>query len=126
MPFDPSLPPDAANVKAAVLRGQFNALKELIDAGIPGPQGPQGPPGPAGDPGPEGAVGPQGNPGPTGPDGPPGPPGEVNTAQLNTALAGTASNTNGVALWSGTVSDPPTQAEVQSLADKLNELILAQ
>lgn len=30
MPFDPALPPDAANVQAAMLRGQFNALAELI------------------------------------------------------------------------------------------------
>jgi hypothetical protein len=32
MPFDPNLPPNNVQVKAAELRGQFNGLKELIDA----------------------------------------------------------------------------------------------
>ena len=62
MPFDPTLPVDADNVKAFVLRGQFNGLKELIDA-IPA-----GPPGP---PGSDGAPGTDGAPGATGPAGPP-------------------------------------------------------
>ena len=39
VPFDPSLPHDAVNVGADVLRGQFTGLKELIDAGLPGSPG---------------------------------------------------------------------------------------
>jgi len=35
-------------------------------------------------------------------------------------------NSNGVAFLNLTVSDPPTQAEVQALANKLDELIQAQ
>jgi PII-like signaling protein len=42
MPFDPNLPADAANVKAAELRGQFNGLFDLIEPGPAGPQGLQG------------------------------------------------------------------------------------
>ena len=67
----------------------------------------------------------------------PGPPGEVTQAQLSNDLANavnqamlitlpqTSANTNGVALLGLTVSDPPTQAEMQSLANKLDELINA-
>lgn len=32
MPFDASLPPDHAQVVASVLRSQFNALKDQLDA----------------------------------------------------------------------------------------------
>jgi hypothetical protein len=35
MPFDPTLPVEHADLDAAVVRGQFNALKSLIDA-MPG------------------------------------------------------------------------------------------
>ena len=45
--------------------------------------------------------------------------------QLNDAIATTSSNSNGVALLGLAVSDPPTQAEVQQIADKLDELINA-
>ena len=72
---------------------------------------------------PRGAVGEQGI------QGIQGPVGEVSSANLAngiaTAIAGTSSNTNGVALLNLMVSDPPTQAEVQSLAAKLDELITA-
>ena len=44
---------------------------------------------------------------------------------LNAAITGTSSNSNGVALLNLTVSDPPQQNEVQSIVDKLNELINA-
>ena len=44
-------------------------------------------------------------------------------AQLTAGIAGTSSNTNGVALPGLIVSDPPTQAEMQALADKQEELI---
>jgi hypothetical protein len=40
-------------------------------------------------------------------------------------LSGTSSNSNGVALLGLAVSDPPTQAQMQALANKLDELITA-
>jgi hypothetical protein len=49
----------------------------------------------------------------------------VTLQQLNDAIATTSSNSNGVALLGLAVSDPPTQAEVQQIADKLDELINA-
>ena len=67
----------------------------------------------------------------------PGPPGEVTQAQLSNDLSNTAnqamlntlpqtsSNSNNVALLSGTIGNPPTQAEVQENRDKINELIQA-
>jgi len=60
MPYNPALPLPNSEIESAVLRNQFNGLKELIDAV---PAGPPGPPGP------------QGNTGGTGPIGPPGPQG---------------------------------------------------
>jgi hypothetical protein len=101
-------------------------------AGPDGPQGPQGPtgePGPIGPEGPEGPLGPQG---PQGPQGPPGPPPEVTMQDLNNAvgqtlmnaLAGSSANTNAISTLSRVISDPPTQADMQAFADKLDELIL--
>lgn len=46
-------------------------------------------------------------------------------AQLDTAIADTSNNSNGVATLGLSASDPPTQSEVQAVADKLDELILA-
>ena len=40
MPFHPALPVNGANIYAAELRGQFNGLKDLIDAVPAGPPGP--------------------------------------------------------------------------------------
>ncbi len=59
------------------------------------------------------------------PQGLQGPPGEVTSMQLSTAINGTSSNSNAVATLGMGVSDPPTQAEVQQIASKLDELILA-
>jgi hypothetical protein len=198
MPFDPTLPREHAELDAAVVRGQLNALKSLIDAlpgvtavevdavnplgpgetptvglslaggvlhltfglprgndgaaGSPGPEGPPGPPGatgdtgpagPEGSPGPQGAtgetgaIGPEGaagGVGPQGPAGPPGPPGEVTMQDLNTALmqtmanalAQSSANTNAISTLSRIFSDPPTPADLQTLADKIDELILGQ
>ena len=151
MPFDPNYPPTNALIESAPLRGQFNGLKDLIDAipagpvgpeGPAGPQGPEGPGGPAGaegpmgPQGPEGPQGPSGGPpgpegpmGPTGPQGPQGPPGEVTQTDLNNAelnmLSQSSANSNGVSTLGLVVSDPPTQSEVQDLANKLDELINA-
>jgi hypothetical protein len=59
-----------------------------------------------------------------------GPPGEVTTAAMDgaisSAIAGTSNNTNAVALLNLTVSDPPTQAEMQAIANKIDEMITAQ
>ena len=66
---------------------------------------------------------------------PAGAPGEVTQAQLSNDLSNTANqamlntlpqtsaNSNAVALLSGTISNPPTQAEVQENRDKINELV---
>ncbi len=147
MPYDPNFP--LANTKAtsAQMRAQLNGLHDEIQTavqgppglpGAPGPQGPQGIPGPQGDAGPQGEIGPAGPQGevdPAGPEGPqgpegvpgdPGPPGadgEVSSAQLSAAFTATSANTNGVALLGFTISDPPTQSEMQQLADKIDELI---
>ncbi len=94
--------------------------------GAPGAEGPQGPQGIPGDPGgPPGPQGPAGANGVDGAPGPQGPPGEVTMAQLNSAISGTSSNSNGVATLELVVSDPPTQAEMQQVVNKLDELITA-
>jgi len=46
-------------------------------------------------------------------------------AELSSDIGGTSSNSNGVGNLSLSVSDPPTQGEVQTIADKLDELINA-
>ena len=77
MPYDPNFPATGAELVSASFRNQFHGIKDLIDAGVPGPQGPQGVPGPAGpagtngNAGAPGATGPQGNDGAPGPQGPP-------------------------------------------------------
>ena len=68
-----------------------------------------------------------------GPQGIQGPPGEVTAAQfadgiaaaLAAAAANSSANSNGVPLLNLTVSDPPAQAEMQAIADKLDALIAA-
>jgi hypothetical protein len=142
MPFNPSLPQPDDDLDADLVRAQLNGLKDLIDdvpAGPEGPPGPAGPPGETGptggqgEPGPGGPPGETGGAGPQGPAGPQGEPGEVTAAQLtegmNTAtqnaLAFSSANTNAVPLLNITVSDPPTQVEMQAIANKLDELILA-
>ncbi len=68
---------------------------------------------------------PRGFPGNDGGSGPQGSPGEVSNAQLNSAVNGTSNNSNAVSMLGMTVSDPPTQGEMQAIASKLDELILA-
>jgi hypothetical protein len=58
-------------------------------------------------------------------DGNDGAPGEVSFQQLADAIATTSSNSNGVGTLGMAVSDPPTQSEMQQIADKLDELINA-
>ena len=49
----------------------------------------------------------------------------MTTAALAAAITGTSNNSNAVATLEIPVSDPPTQAEVQQVLSKLNELIMA-
>jgi hypothetical protein len=51
-----------------------------------------------------------------------GAPGEVTNATLAAEIAGTARNPSGVAPLNMSVSDPPTAAEVQAIANKVDEL----
>jgi hypothetical protein len=132
------------------LNDQDTALNQRIDAipaGPPGPPGEQGAQGPQGDTGPQGSSGndgpqgpqgPAGEQGPPGPEGPPGPQGpggpspEVTMQDLQTgltqtmmnALAASSANTNAISTLSRIIGDPPTQADVQALADKIDEIIL--
>ncbi|MDZ4401108.1 collagen-like protein [Prosthecobacter sp.] len=149
--FDPTLPQAGTEIDAVQMRGQLNGLKDLIDAiqtisaaivdgtntlptGTPAqvtldvtdgtlhfifgiPTGPQG------ETGSNGSDGSQGPPGIQGEQGPPGAPGEVSLQQLTDAIATSSSNSNAVATLGMTVSDPPTQAEVQQIANKVDELI---
>jgi len=57
--------------------------------------------------------------------GPQGPPGEVTLMQLTIAINGTSNYSNAVNTLALTVSDPPTQSEMQAIVSKLDELILA-
>ena len=72
-----------------------------------------------------GAAGNEGQQGIQGQEGPQGMPGEVSLQQLTDAIATTSSNSNGVSTLQMTVNDPPTQGEVQLIANKLDELINA-
>jgi hypothetical protein len=153
MPFDPNLPAANSPNSSAQMRGQLNGLKDLIDAiqtitaaqvdatntvppGDPAavalsvaggtlhftfniPQGANGADGI------NGSSGSDGGEGPPGPEGPQGVPGEVTLQQLNDAIAGTSANSNGVSTLGLVASSPPTQNEMQSLGDKLDELINA-
>ena len=99
MPFDPTKPATGSDLQSEVVRNQFNALKALIDAGLPGPQGPQGIPG------------------------------EVTNTDLSAAIAAalldTARNPLSVELLPIPPNDPPTRADLLAVIDKLNELIAA-
>jgi len=65
---------------------------------------------------------PRGNDGSNGSDGAPG---EVSLQQLSDAIATTSANSNGVSTLDLFPSDPPTQAEMQDVVNKINELIVA-
>ena len=118
MPYDSNYPPDHAELTSAGFRDQFNGLMEVVTGTLIGPQGPQGPQGDQGEKGDTGDPG-----GPQGPQGDKGDPGEVSTAQLDAAIAGTSANTNAVALINTSGITNPVQL---MLAEKINELILAQ
>ena len=106
--------------------GSGRCITQMSDGATYGPfiiaSGPQGMNGNQGDPGAQGPQGPQGN---DGPQGPQGPTGEISAADLSSAIGGTSANSNGVGLIAYTPSDPPTAADWQVLADKMNELMTA-
>lgn len=136
--FDPTLPQENTPVDAVQMRAQLNGLKDLIDAAptitsaVVDSVSDVNPGMPA-------VVNvsvsnsvlhfafeiPRGFNGTDGSNGSDGAPGEVSNTQLDTAIAGTAANCNSVSLPSFTVSDPPTQFEMQQVADKLLELMNA-
>ena len=139
MPFDPTIPQENTPIDAAPMRNQFNSLKALLDAivtvnaaqvdGVTTLA--------AGDPATVSVsvTGstlhfifsiPQGY---SGAEGPQGVPGEVTLADLNNAVLNVLNQSsnisNGVNTLAMGVSDPPTQNEVQQIANKVDELINA-
>jgi hypothetical protein len=139
MSFDPLKPATGSRLSSEEMRAQLNGLKALIDAVPAGPPGPQGPAFASiqiasvttGTPGsPAGAqvavfgnnvelsftipAGEQGASGVTSSD--------VTNAIAN-EISGTARNPNTVAMLGISVSDPPTQTELQEVVAKINELI---
>lgn len=100
MPFDPNLPQPNTPADADQMRAQLNGLKDLIDALTAQLAAAEGRLTNL-----ESA-------------------GFVTQGDIDNAIAGTASNVNGVSILDPFVaSDPPLQSEVQMLGDKLNELI---
>lgn len=130
MPYDPAQPANNSALSSQVMRNQFTGIKDLIDAmvSITAAQV-------------DGVT--TLNPGedatvtvsitgttlhltfgiPQGDEGLVGPPGEVTLTDLTNAINGTSSNSNTISMLGMTVSDPPTQAEMQTIANKLDELI---
>lgn len=152
MPFDPTLPLENTTATAEEMRSQLNGLKALIDAILTVTAAQVDdtqtlPPGssatatvsvvgnvlrftfgiPAGFIGSQGPEGVEGPPGPAGAEGPQGPPGEVTSADLLTAisnaLAQTSSNSNSVGQLGITVDPSYNSAQLQDIANKLDELI---
>jgi hypothetical protein len=136
MAFNPLLPANGSLISAPELRSQFNGLRDEIAAGsITGAQVDSTNTGAPGNPATAGVTLSAGvlhfdfTTIPAGQDG------EVTQAQLSNdlannsnydlsqAMAVSSNNSNGVSLLGVSVSDPPTQAEVQSIANKLDELI---
>ena len=139
MPYDPQWPQNGQNIDADRFRDQFSGVLDLINAapGITGVVVDGVTTLPAGDPAavsasvagtelhlsfslPQGTVGATGDQGPAG---------EVSQSDLGNAITGalsqTSSNTNGVSTLGLAVSDPPSQGEMQLIANKLDELISA-
>ena len=143
---------DADKLRAQL--NALKGLIDGIPPAQKGDKGDKGDPGPDGPPGPQGAQGTDGRSianilddgygrcciqmsdgstygpfivasGPQGGQGPQGPAGEVSASDLTNALATTSANSNGVAPLAAAPNDPPTAADWQVLADKVNELIAA-
>ncbi len=140
MAFDPTIPQNGTDIDAVEIRTQLNGLKALIDAVPAGPAGPQGPVGPAlasiqiasvttGTPGTPAAasVNMNGNNAELSFTIPAGETGGVSSTDVTNAIAneisGTARNPNTVSMLGISISNPPTQGELQAVLDKVNELI---
>ena len=130
--FDPTLPADGSPLVSAEMRGQLTGLKTLIDA-VPNITAAQvdsvltlDPNEPA-----TVAVNLVGTTLhltfgiPKGFDGSDGLPGEVTQQDLDDAINGTSNNSDQVDTLSMSVEDPPSQNDVQTIADKVDELLLA-
>ena len=138
MPFDPTKPAASSPNSSAEMRAQLNALHDEIAAAA-GVTGAQVDTTNTGAPGSSATASVSLNGGVLHFDFtiPAGQNGEVTQAQLsndlvncqnaavNTALPLTSNNSNGVGLLGMTISDPPTQGEVQNIANRLDELINA-
>jgi hypothetical protein len=139
MPFDPTKPANNSPNSSAEMRAQLNGLKSLIDAlvTVNAAQVDGVTTLPAGDPATVSVsvTGstlhftfsiPQGY---SGAEGPQGVPGEVTLADLNNAVLNvlnqSSANSNGVGTLAIGISNPPTQSEVQQIANKVDELIQA-
>lgn len=154
MPYDPTYPPTNAEIESAPLRGQFNGLKDLIDAiqTITAAQVdatntlPAGEPAavtlnvvggtlqftfhiPTGPPGSSGSDGSPGQQGPQGEQGAPGAPGEVTLSLLDNAIAGVLNVSSNLSNMVDTINQPAdssyNQTQMQDVLSKLDELILA-
>ena len=134
--FDPNIPATSAEATSAMFRGQFNGLKDLIDA-VQSVTSVQVDGVDTLNPGENATVDvsfdgtnvhfqfgiPRGNDGGTGNDGQPG---EVTNADLSNAIDGTSANTNAVnTLDTAFANDPPTLADIELMRSKYNELVLA-
>jgi hypothetical protein len=155
MPFDPNLPLPSANITSAVLRSQFQGLKDLIDA-IPGggitgavvesvstlpPGNPATatvqlvggelrftfalPEGAGGLPGSPGSNGSDGQQGPQGPQGPQGVPGEVTQTDLNNAMLNTLTQTSANSNAIDVLPNSFSDPDAEALRLRMNELIVA-
>ena len=126
MPFDPSIPAPNAEATSAMFRGQFNGLKDLIDAvpTITSAVVDNVNTLPAGDPA---AVTASISGGvlhlsfgiPTGP------PGEVTQALLDGAISTTSANSNSVNQLNATADLSYQSSQMQEVMNKLDELIWA-
>jgi hypothetical protein len=141
MTYDPNWPQNGEFVDGNRFRDQFGGLHDLIQTGG-GVSGAQVDSVTTVDPGQPasasaGLVGQtlhfhfaiprgfDGNNGNDGQPGTPGTPGEVSQSTLDNAIATTSANSNGVTPLNLFISDPPTQGELQAVANKLDELIQA-
>jgi hypothetical protein len=95
MPFDPTLPANNSPVSSAEVRGQLTALNQAIeDTGSIAAESLS-----------NALV-------------------DVNSTIDNQVATQTAGNINGFAVPNLTISDPPTRAEVQQIADMLHDLVI--
>ena len=142
MPFDPTQPANGSALDAAVVRAQLTSLQAEIAASA-GVNGAQVDSTNTGAPGSSATAGVNLNAGVLHFDFtlPAGQNGEVTQSQLSndlvntenaavntatsTILPQTSNNSNGVGLLGMSISDPPTQGEVQNICNRLDELINA-